>query len=175
MRSFEHPNIVRYLGAAVDEPQLQLYIFQEWVPGGSLAALVGHYGALSEKVVPAAAPKPYFSRRRRRGIATSRPRRRRDLRQRKASAEERETPSQVRRYSRHVLRGLAYLHSKSIVHRDVKCGNVLVDEGGVAKLADFGASHRLGADGTLTQDVKLTMRGTPYRAEPKSPSLGQPV
>ncbi|KAH8045344.1 hypothetical protein JL721_12641 [Aureococcus anophagefferens] len=51
MRSFEHPNIVRYLGAAVDEPNLQLYIFQEWVPGGSLASLSAHYGALSEPVV----------------------------------------------------------------------------------------------------------------------------
>jgi serine/threonine protein kinase len=84
MRSFEHPNIVRYLGAAVDEPNLQLYIFQEWVPGGSLASLSAHYGALSEPV--------------------------------------------VRRYTIHMLRGLEYLHAANIIHRDIKCGNVLVDD-----------------------------------------------
>ncbi|KAH8075707.1 MAP kinase kinase kinase [Aureococcus anophagefferens] len=73
----------------------------------------------------------------------------------------------VRRYTIHMLRGLEYLHAANIIHRDIKCGNVLVDEGGVAKLADFGASHRLGADGTLTADMKLTMRGTPYFMAPE--------
>jgi serine/threonine protein kinase len=123
MRSLEHPNIVRYLGTHVDDAQLQLYIFQEWVPGGSLAAQSAQYGALSEKV--------------------------------------------VRMYSRHLLSGLVYLHENHIIHRDIKCGNVLIDQHGVAKLADFGASHRLGADGTLTRDAKLTMRGTPYFMAPE--------
>ena len=116
MRSLEHPNIVRYMGAAVDDTTMQLYIFQEWVPGGSLAELSKNYGAFAESV--------------------------------------------VRRYTIHILRGLTYLHANRIIHRDVKCGNVLVDENGVAKLADFGASHRLGKDGTLTADMKIaTMRG----------------
>ena len=60
-----------------------------------------------------------------------------------------------------------YLHENHIIHRDIKCGNVLIDQHGVAKLADFGASHRLGADGTLTRDAKLTMRGTPYFMAPE--------
>lgn len=124
MRSFEHPNIVRYLGATVDEPNLQLCIFQEWVPGGSLANLLTHYGAFAESV--------------------------------------------IRQYTTHILEGLVYLHANHIIHRDIKCGNVLVDEDGVAKLADFGASHRLGKDGTLTADMKLTtMRGTPYFIAPE--------
>ncbi|KAJ8607472.1 hypothetical protein CTAYLR_009428 [Chrysophaeum taylorii] len=124
MRSLQHANIVRYFGAHVDEPNLQLYIFQEWVPGGSLASLSAHYGAFAESV--------------------------------------------VRRYTVHILEGLIYLHRNHIIHRDIKCGNVLVDESGVAKLADFGASHRLGKDGTLTADMKLaTMRGTPYFMAPE--------
>ena len=51
--------------------------------------------------------------------------------------------SVIRRYTRQVLDGLAYLHSKRIIHRDIKGANLLVDERGLVKLADFGAAKRL--------------------------------
>ncbi|KAK4426350.1 Mitogen-activated protein kinase kinase kinase [Sesamum alatum] len=53
------------------------------------------------------------------------------------------TESIVRNFTRHILCGLAYLHSKKTIHRDIKGANLLVDAYGVVKLADFGMSKHL--------------------------------
>jgi serine/threonine protein kinase len=49
----------------------------------------------------------------------------------------------IRRYTKQILMGLEYLHSHQIIHRDIKGANILVDNKGVIKLADFGASRKL--------------------------------
>ena len=40
-----------------------------------------------------------------------------------------------------VLKGLEYLHSRNIVHRDLKLANLLVNEVGIVKIADFGLAR----------------------------------
>ncbi|XP_062102092.1 mitogen-activated protein kinase kinase kinase 5 isoform X2 [Humulus lupulus] len=72
------------------------------------------------------------------------------------------TESVVRNFTRHILSGLAYLHSKKTIHRDIKGANLLVDSTGVVKLADFGmAKHLTG------HVVELSMKGSPYWMAPE--------
>jgi hypothetical protein len=51
MQTFDHPNIVKYLGAKVDVDKGVVYIFQEWVPGGSVAHLLKRFGPFSVGVI----------------------------------------------------------------------------------------------------------------------------
>jgi serine/threonine protein kinase len=58
---------------------------------------------------------------------------------------------------RDTLMGLEYLHTQRKIHRDVKCGNILLTTDAQAKLADFGVSGQL----TETREKRNTVIGTP--------------
>ncbi|CAH1789656.1 unnamed protein product [Owenia fusiformis] len=71
----------------------------------------------------------------------------------------------TRKYTRQVLEGLAYLHDRLIVHRDIKGANILRDAAGNVKIGDFGASKRLQTIATST-GMKSVI-GTPYWMSPE--------
>ncbi|XP_055354012.1 fibroblast growth factor receptor 4-like [Paramacrobiotus metropolitanus] len=57
-----------------------------------------------------------------------------------------------------VSRGMAYLNSRSIIHRDLAARNVLVCQGGVVKIADFGMARQLSEYVLLNEQVALPVR-----------------
>lgn len=111
-----HPNIVQYYGTETVGDRL--YIYLEYVSGGSIYKLLQEYGQFGELA--------------------------------------------IRSYTQQILSGLAYLHAKNTVHRDIKGANILVDPHGRVKLADFGMAKHISG-----QSCPLSFKGSPYWMAPE--------
>lgn len=113
LQGLHHPHIVQYLGTSSDETHLN--IFLEYVPGGSIAAMLKQYDTFPEPL--------------------------------------------TRNFTRQILDGLSYLHSRNIIHRDIKGANILVDNRGAVKISDFGVSKQ--TTSSLTNPDSLSSNAGP--------------
>jgi len=73
-------------------------------------------------------------------------------------------PSAIGIFSQ-ICQGLHYAHEQGVLHRDIKPGNILIETGGVSKIADFGLAKFADDDFSLT--VSGAVMGSPYYLSPE--------
>ncbi|NXC30381.1 PAK3 kinase, partial [Campylorhamphus procurvoides] len=65
--------------------------------------------------------------------------------------------------SRECLKGLDFLHSNGVIHRDIKSSNILIRTDGCVKLGDFGLCGQI----NLEQSYRNSVTGTSWWMAPE--------
>lgn len=73
------------------------------------------------------------------------------------------TEPETRFYMKQILSGVHYLHQSKIIHRDLKLGNLFLNDDLQVKIGDFGLAARIEYEG----ERKKTLCGTPNYIAPE--------
>mmetsp|Transcript_12125 Transcript_12125/g.10446 ORF Transcript_12125/g.10446 Transcript_12125/m.10446 type:complete len:134 (-) Transcript_12125:1260-1661(-) len=73
------------------------------------------------------------------------------------------TELEVRYYLRQIIEGLRYMRNCLVIHRDLKPGNIFLDEKMQVKIGDFGLAAILGEE----HERRKTICGTPNYVAPE--------
>lgn len=73
------------------------------------------------------------------------------------------TEPEARYYMIHLLKGVQYLHNNRVIHRDLKLGNIFLNDDMDVKIGDFGLATKIEFDG----ERKKTLCGTPNYIAPE--------
>jgi len=66
------------------------------------------------------------------------------------------------------MEGIEYIHSKNLVHRDIKGKNVMLKANGVIKLIDFGCARHLSQQvSNSIEDLLMSVKGTIHWMSPE--------
>ncbi|XP_023004859.1 serine/threonine-protein kinase HT1-like [Cucurbita maxima] len=138
----EHPNVTKFIGATMGSAELQIQT------ENGLIGMPSNICCVVVEYLAGGALKSYLIKNRRRKLAFK----------------------VVVQLALDLARGLSYLHSQKIVHRDVKTENMLLDKTRTVKIADFGVARveasnpndMTGETGTLGYMAPEVLNGNPY-------------
>jgi len=92
------------------------------------------------------------------------------------------TEEEVKQYAIQILEGLNYAHKKSVIHKDIKPQNIMLDKSGKIRIMDFGIAESVqgsmsrlentGSSGTLVYMSPEQIRGKDVGKESDIYSLG---
>ncbi|XP_057800993.1 serine/threonine-protein kinase STY13-like isoform X2 [Salvia miltiorrhiza] len=142
----DHPNVTKFVGASIGTTNLRLP--SEGTLGASFNSLPSRACCVVVEYVPGGTLKKFLIRNSKKKLAFK----------------------IVVQLALDLARGLSYLHSKKIVHRDVKTENMLLDANRTLKIADFGVARveaqnprdMTGNTGTLGYMAPEVLDGKPY-------------